>query len=147
MSGGCDSSATELVNGGDGEDNAEGASDDAMTEIGKRVANLLNIAKWSTTENQPTMVRWRRAVQRLEQSLSRSLVPAAVRRRLKAWQLSGETSQRPKNPPPPPLHPDNRALRPRPRRPTRRRWCSTRGRHWPAGPEPRAVDVEWFLAL
>ena len=51
MSGGCDSSATELVNGGDGEDNAEGASDDAMTEIGKRMANLLNIAKWPTTEN------------------------------------------------------------------------------------------------
>ena len=43
MSGGYDSSATDLVNGGDGEDIAEGACDDAMTEIGKRVANLLNI--------------------------------------------------------------------------------------------------------
>ena len=41
MNGGWDSSATELVNGGDGEDDAEGTSDEMATEIGE--ANLMNI--------------------------------------------------------------------------------------------------------
>ena len=53
MSGGCDNSATELANGGDGEDNAEGASDDAVTEIGKRMANLLNIGGETADDGEP----------------------------------------------------------------------------------------------
>ena len=43
MSDGCDSSATESVNDGDGEDETEGASDDVATEIDERTADLLNI--------------------------------------------------------------------------------------------------------
>ena len=53
MSGGCDNSATELVNGDDGEDNAKGASDDAVTEIGKRMANLLNIYGETADDGEP----------------------------------------------------------------------------------------------
>ena len=43
VSGGCDSSAIESVNDGDGKDDAEGASDDVATEIGEGMVRLLNI--------------------------------------------------------------------------------------------------------
>ena len=43
VSGGCDSSATESVNGDHGEDDAKGASDDVIAEIGERMTNLLII--------------------------------------------------------------------------------------------------------
>ena len=43
MSGGCDSSTTESVNGGDGEDYGEGASDDVATKISEGMVDLFNI--------------------------------------------------------------------------------------------------------
>ena len=54
VSGGCDSSATESVNGDHGEDDGEGASDDAVTEIGERMANLLNIGGKTTDDGKST---------------------------------------------------------------------------------------------
>ena len=43
VSGECDSSATESMNGGDCEEDTEGASEDVATEIGERTVELLNI--------------------------------------------------------------------------------------------------------
>ena len=44
VSGGCDSSATESMNGGDGEEDTEGARDDVATEIGEGMVEVLNIS-------------------------------------------------------------------------------------------------------
>ena len=43
MSGGRDSSATETIHGGDGEEDTEGASDDVATEISEGMMEVLNI--------------------------------------------------------------------------------------------------------
>ena len=52
MSGGCDSSATESVNGGDDEDDAKGTSDDVATEIGEGTAKLWNIGGEATDDEE-----------------------------------------------------------------------------------------------
>ena len=44
VSGGCDSSVTESMNGGDGEEDTEGASDDVATEIGEGMVEVFNIS-------------------------------------------------------------------------------------------------------
>ena len=50
VSSGCDSSATESMNGGDGEEDTEGASDDMATEIGEGTIELLNIGGAATDD-------------------------------------------------------------------------------------------------